>query len=411
MKSPSTVHQSYARWFLTGLAVLIVLLGLPAAVWVGSQGENGAVLKESSPLASARNPDDSGIRKTRSSVRAEPGPRATHGAHQLKNFYLPPLDLSGITLKEALERLRAVYVQACRDSGEEPLPLVFILPPGVNPTLRVMTRSRTLESTMHLLAAASKLSVKRHGREFRFTTPPNGDGRVVNREFDIPFGINAADYLAEMGIILSPDTRVLSTPGSLILETANMADLAAGGSVALSLAMDPTVTVQLTARLAKLPAGTEWPHADQSLLSDAEIQSVMHGLATLKDVEMMTLPSVVAKPVVDAEINIICPMIARSGDPAGSFETHQLGVVLNSNLSPLGFGYQVKSDLSVTTGQLVPETGRAVITDQAGISCETFATDAGTIVKVQTHSDGSRTVLMVSPVRIDATGAPVRERE
>jgi hypothetical protein len=329
----------------------------------------------------------------------------------LRYFYLQPLDFTGITLQEALERLRAAYVQACRDSGEEPLPLVFTLPPGFNPTLRMMTRSRTLESTVHLLAAASKLSVKRHGREFRFTTPPEAGGRVVKREFDLPFGINAADYLAEMGIILDPGTRVVSSPGSLILENANTADLAAVCSLAMSLAMDPTVTLKLTAKLVNLPAGTEWPHADQSILSDAEIQSVMRGLASRKDVELMTLPSVVAKSEQDATIEIVRELIAPSGDPAGGFEAHPVGLVLNSNVNPRGFGYQVKSDLSVTAGQVDPVTGRAVIEHQAGIAGETFATDTGTVVMVQTHADGSRTVLMVSPVRIDATGAPVSERE
>jgi hypothetical protein len=86
-------------------------------------------------------------------------------------------------------------------------------------------------------------------------------------------------------------------------------------------------------------------------------------------------------------------------------------VVLDANLQPLGFGHRLQSDLTVTAGEVDPATGRASIDRQAAISCDAFATDAGTVVKVQTHPDGSRTVLMVTPLLIDASGAPVREPE
>lgn len=411
MNNPPIPHRSYARWLLIACALAIVLCGVPVAVWVGSKGENDVVAKRQADVASPRSPEDSGMRKTRSSARTEPGPMATHGPHQLKVFYLPPLDFSGITLKEALEQVRAAYIQTCRESGEEPLALVFTLPTGVNPVLTLKTRYRTLESTVHLLAATSKLAVKRHGTEFRFATPPHGNGRVVRREFDLPPGINAADFLAEIGLVLDADTRLVSTPGSLVVESANAADLAACGSVALSLAMDPPVSQKLTAKLVQLPAGIEWQYGDLSLMTDMDVQATMRDLATRKGVDLMTLPSVLAKPEQDAKIEIVRELITQSDDPAGGFETHPVGVVLDSNLYPFDLGHQVKSDLSITSGQVDPANGRAVIEQQADIGCESFSTDAGTIVKVQTHPDGSRTVLMISPLLIDASGKPARETE
>lgn len=411
MNNPPTFHRSHARWFLIALALAIILCGLPVAVWVGSQKGNDAPTNRSVDGVSPRGPEAGGMRKTRSSVRTEPGPKATHGPHQLKVFYLPPLDFSGTTLKEALEQVRAAYIETCRESGEEPLELVFALPAGVNPVLGVKTRYRTLESTVHLLAAASKLPVKRHGREFRFTTPPQGNGRLVKREFDLPPGINAADYLTQIGLVLDPDTRLVSTSGRLVVETASAADLAACGSVALSLAMDPPISQKLTAKLVQLSAGTDWQYGDHSSMTDIEVQTAMRDLAKRKGVELMTLPSVLAKPEQDAKIEIIRELITKSEDPAGGFETHPVGVVLDSNLYPFGLGHQVKSDLSITSGRVDPATGRAVIEQQAGIACESFSTDAGTIVSVQTHPDGSRTVLMISPLLIDATGKPARETE
>lgn len=411
MNNSSETRHTYVRLGLIVVAVLIVLGGVPVAVWVGSSGSEATVREAPSSSAAGTNGESAGLRKTRSSIRPEAGPKATHGPHQLRDFYLPPLDFDGILLADALERVRAAYGEACRKSGEQPLQLVFSLPPGVNPVLRTKTRHRTLESTVQLLAGVAKLTVKRHGREFRFAAPHESDGRVVKREFDMPFGINGADYLAKLGIILDPGTRVVSSPGSLMIETSSAADLAAGGSVALSLAMDPPVSQKLTAKLVTLPAGADWPHADQSIISDFEVQTMMRGLSLQKGVELMTLPSVLSKPEQDAKIEIIREVIARSDDPGGGFEVHPVGVVLDSNLYPLGFGHQVNSDLSITAGEVDPATGRAVIEHQADISCDTFSTDSGTVVKVQTHPDGSRTVLMVTPLLVDATGAPVRERE
>ena len=78
------------------------------------------------------------------------------------------------------------------------------------------------------------------------------------------------------------------------------------------------------------------------------------------------------------------------------------------NAYPLGLGHKVDVNYTDTTGSVDPATGEASITERAAIHSNGFSGDSATRVQVQTRPDGSRAVLLVTPMLTDPTGRPAR---
>jgi|GEM_PF-3586198 len=366
--------------------------------------------------------------RTKSSQRPPSRPRATHEARQLRDFFLAPLEFDGLTLLESLAKLRTAYEDTCRESGETPLQLIFTLPPGNNPRLRLNPGSRTLESSVHMLAGMAKLSVRRFGREYRFTAPPDGRGKLMTEQFSVNSGmplipndynpfdsdsarpvVNTNAFLA--GLELDPSTRITLLPDKLKIETSSAADYAAITSFKEAAEINSPTLHKVTAMILEIPAGAAWDHQDHFQLDDIQLQTLLREATQTPGMELKTAPSITAKPGEDSAIEIVHEFVARAGNPEDGFETYRVGLVVNLNLKPLGLGHQVVVDFSDTSGGVDPVTGVAVINTHAGITDQTFSRDATTIANVDTHPDGTRTVLLLTTTLIGPTGAPARAEQ
>ena len=423
---PSTRNQPIRQWLLAGSALLLALACLPVVNWAVPKLMRGEFSHRAGTKPGSEQGDLAQTPvKNRSSERPPAGPRATHGAQQLRMFYLPAMELDGLSLEEAMDRLRAAYEATCRASGETPLALTFSIPPGNPARLRVNLGNRPLESSINMLAALAKLTVQRHGREFRFTAAKEGPPKQLTDTLEIPPDLKrrlfpadddpnlSAEMLRQLltasGLALDPSTQFSLRPGHLTIDTTSAADHAAISALVENAKLDPRLHHKGTVKLIEIPAGAPWNHPDTVQFDDAQTKAFMREMATTKGVELTTMPSVSLRAGEPGTIEIVRDLIVPSDDAAGGFETRKVGLVANLQLSPLGLGHQRDVNFTDTTGDIDPTTGAAAITERTAIHDQAFASDASTRMLVQTHPDGTRTVLLVTSTLIDATGRPANE--
>jgi hypothetical protein len=162
----------------------------------------------------------------------------------------------------------------------------------------------------------------------------------------------------------------------------------------------------------ELAAGSEWTPPETSQLEEASLQALFHDLAE-KGAQLTTLPAITARVGEQAKIEMVRDLIVPvgGGDGEQGFETHVIGKVLDLTPVPLGFGHRVDLNFTDTTGGLDEDTLAAKIDRRTDLGDTAFSADGQARVHVQTRPDGTRTVLLVTPTLIDATGRPLRGQE
>ncbi len=349
---------------------------------------------------------------------------------------LPAMVIEGLGLEDALRKLNVAYVDACRKSGEVPLPLTFsIAPPGSAKKLTLHLPAGNFSSSVRLLATFSGMKASRDGREFHFESLA-GDRKQVKREFQVPPGFNSdleeiaggvirpgedpfvvldpmvrttvGECLLALGIDLDPSTHLTLKPsGVLALETSSAADAAAIEELAKVLAERPRVALKFTAKAVEISADSDWSPPDVSRMTDNEVQMLMRELSQKKGTELQTMPSVTCKNGQNSSIEMIQEVIYPKDDSSGSFEKRNTGKVLKLQGSLLGFGHEVGLDFTDTTVEYDPRSNKPTFTERTAMKETGFTSDGGTRLIVQTRPDGSKTVMLLNATMIDATGRPV----
>ena len=438
------------RWLLAVAALVLAIACFPVVNWAVPKLMHGEFSSVADGQTTSAQGGAAGVPlKTKSANRPPSGPRPTHGPQQWRDFYLPAQEINGLTLAEALNQLRAAYEATCRETGEVPLSVTFAVPAGNATRIHLKLGPRTLESSVHLLAAIGKLTVQRHGREYRFTAAAAQPGRQTTESLEIqpdfqaklfpatdgielapgdPFAppdlfappaaaqTMSADSLraamAASGLELDPSTRLSLQPDSkLTIDTTSAADRAAIASLVESTKLDPTLQAKITTKTLEVPAGVAWNYPDGAVLDDAQTQALFREMAQSKGVELVTAPSVIGRAGQPAKIEIGREFITQVKGTENVFETHMVGVAINLNASPLGLGHQLDAKYTDTSAGFDPASGEPAFTERAAVRGSGFSGDTGTRVQVQTHPDGSRTVFLVTPTLIDATGRPLHPAE
>lgn len=203
MKTPND-RQWTRQWLLGVLALVLAIACFPVVNWAVPKLMRGEFSRAADHRTRSARADASAAPfKTRSANRPPPGPRATHGPRQWRDFFLPAQEITGLTLAEALNQLRTAYETTCRETGEVPRQVTFKLPADNATRIRLKLGRRTLESSVHLLAAISRLAVQRHGREYRFTAPVDQPGR------------HSTDSLQTLGLGHQLDVNLSDTSGDV----------------------------------------------------------------------------------------------------------------------------------------------------------------------------------------------------
>ncbi|HEY1123418.1 MAG TPA: hypothetical protein VGE67_17515 [Haloferula sp.] len=441
--------------------LLIALLGLyrGAKPIASSKDTPASNNRSSSSISTDQNNETTNLPTKVSDRPATAGPHATHRPDQLKQFYLPDVNIEGLLLRDALAKVQAVYEDVCRESGEVPLSLTFLVPPEATRPLTVKTGIRNLDGAIHLLAAMSGLKVSRTGSEYAFTAPKE-TGEVVKKDFrlppdffsdpskkeadpfaeapvipdgmsltdhfmaltnkdddliwtdpDEPVQLSPAEYFASKGITLDPDTKLTRSPdGSLKLETTSAADRTTiEGLIEVNTSELP-LQHKLETKLVYLSPDMNWTPPDSLQLNQGEMQLMIRQLMQSKGADVMTTPTITARVGENAKVEIVREFLVPSQTEPGGFESQPTGAITEFRPSPYGFGHHV--DLNYT--ERIPEgesgTATARVNERTAISDSSFSGDGNASMHVQTHPDGSRSVVFVTPTLIDATGRPINPK-
>jgi hypothetical protein len=428
MKTPND-HQRTRKWLLAVSALVLAIACFPVVNWAVPKLMRGDFSRSTGHRTSSAQEDGSAApHKTKSSDRPAPALRATHGPQQWRDFFLPAQEIDNLTLAEALNQLRTAYEATCRETGEVPLQVTFKLPSQPSTRISLKLGRRTLESSVHLLAAVTKLTVRRHGREYRFTAAADSPGQHSTASLELPPNFQAKLFpaggnqpmsveslragLASMGLELNSSTLLTLDPNlKLTIETTSAADRAALASLVESAKLDPPLQTKLTARILEVAADVAWNIPDGTMLDDSQAQTFFRKMSQTKGVDLLTMPSVMAKPDQAADITIGREFITQVKGAENEFETHMVGLAINFNSSPLGLGHHVDMNFTDTTGNVDDVTGEATITERAAVQGNGFSGDSTTRLQVQTRPDGSRIVVLVTPMLIDSTGRPARAEQ
>lgn len=429
MKFPESSKLRRKVW----LVATPVLLLLAVLLWKG--GKTGDPLKsgKESGHAKARGREFSSgaaagsriVLRSKASERASAGERPTHSVLQLKDFFLPSIEIDGLTLGAALEKLRTAYEETCRETGEVHLSLAFDIPSDHRDLLRLTLTGKNLDGAIRTLAAICGLEVKRDGSTYHLNEPAKLAGetkKVLNvppdlmlRFGDLTGSSSSGDLreiLGSMGVSLDPSTSLNFDPARSTLEitSGSAADLARIEGLNRIQSSQVPMQQKFETKMLELPAGVDWSMPDLSgQYSDGQVQLMMREFAQKSGVDLMTMPAVTARNGESATIEMIREFIVPTDDSGKNFETYNLGQVMKLDGSLLGLGQKMEMDYTDTDGGLNAETGKAEITVKADIKETSFIGDGSTKLYVQTRPDGSRRVMMATSTRIDATGRPVKD--
>ncbi|MEX1113842.1 MAG: hypothetical protein WEB53_01240 [Akkermansiaceae bacterium] len=422
------------------LAITGVIILVACGLWMANQsrGQNHIAATSSSRIQSERTQIDAESvialpLRTKARNREAAGPRATHAPSRLKEFMLPPIAIKELDLQDALRKLMTHYEDACRKSGEAPLPLTFDIPPAAPRKLTLQLAAGNFNTSVQLLATLAGMKVSRKDREYRFE-PLSDERRQLSRDLKVSPNFNRAlsdmaglttpigtfesdsphvlkplrEHLTLLGLDLDPSTQVsLGASANLTLETTSAADAAAISELARAISEQPPTQLKFSSKIVELPAASTWTPPDGSQMTETEVLSFMRQAAQQKGTSLITMPSVTARNGQSSEIEQTREFIYQTDDVEETFETRNVGKALNFKGDLLGFGQEVGITYKDTTVDFDPATGNQPLFSSIAIAGNGFAHVGGTRLTVHTRPDGSKTVLLVTPELIDATGRPV----
>lgn len=419
------------KGMLVVAAIVVVILCYPVAKWISSTSfQEGAFHIAGKDHALEMAELLKAPPKTKSSDRPEVVTEYTHGPHQLRNFYLPEVEIDGISLLQALHKLKAAYDETCAAAGEVPLPLGFNVPLGYDAPLHLAPARRSLHSSIHLLAAISKLKVRRAGKQFRFTVPmekiteertlsiaAESDIEARLGEFAANDLTNSGDLnssIAAAGVHLDPSTRVaLGSDGGLSITTSSVADQAAVTSLVEGI--DPVEYARVESTSVVIPAGVQLDIPDRAVFDDVQYQEMLRTLERAGG-QLTSQPSTVtrvgeyAEVLMDREIEI-----PKSNNSLEKI-TYKVSKTTRTTVNRIG----LETETEVISSTFVPD--RLELQDELQIidykynpvssSSSSSAYSYGgnsnsSSMATQNNEDGSKTLTFIRTTLVDATGQPV----
>jgi hypothetical protein len=427
------------RFWIVGIFCLVAL-----CLWLGSRSDGSLWQGMTSAGSGSWDPrhgtsdrvEGAGPCRTKASDRPGGVAHQTHGPERLREFMLPAMVIEDLSLEDALQKLTAAYVDACRMSDEVPLPLTFsIAPPGSAKKLKIHLPAENFSSSVRLLASLAGMKASRDGREFRFESLPRNT-KLVKRNLQVPPNFSQAlsemagetnqnpdnpfeptapitykrvqDLLNALGLDLDPSTKLaLRSNGNLAMETSSAADAFAIAEISKIFVEQRPTQLKFTPQVVEISADSNWVPPDVSRMTDNEFQMLMGELSRIKGTDLQTLPSVTCKNGQNATLEIIQEVSYPTDDSGNVMETRNTGKEMKLTGTYLGFGQEVAVNFTDTRVDYDTSSGKPTFTERTAMNETGYTSDGGTRFIVQIRPDGSRTVVLLTATMIDATGRPV----
>lgn len=360
-----------------------------------------------------------------------------HRPEQLVMFYLPEVEIDGLGLREALEKVMEAYVAACEKSGETPLAFTFDVPADDASRLRMKLSSKSFSNAVRMLAAAAGMNVKRSGLSYMFERMP-GDGMAKEGRIEMTddFAYRLAELLgielkrdpsapqmtamdllrsigsfeellARLGMDLDPGTKIVAGEGEMLIQAARAEDLAKLQALAGLIAGEEKAQAKYTVKVLEIPAGFESNRLLSETHTDLEVQLLMRELAQQAGTNLMTMPSVQSVSGGQGIIEMAKEVYYPKGD---GFESRMVGQEVDVKGGALGFGQEMNVEFQNTTVDGSQPVTESSFRTSARVSAEGYADDGVTRSGIQEREDGTKVLILVTTDRVDATGRVVRGR-
>ena len=416
------------------LVLVLFLLRSKDRLATGEAGEGAANGRPGLLAYDSGASAEASARPTKTSrPRAEKKPAPDAEQEKFKRFFLPPIKLENATLDEAIAAVIAAYEEAARLTGETAQPLdidrsaaapretVSALMPrapadavlrhvaalfghrlkGSLPNFELMALGQSPDRKGRLPAApglegllASHLERQQNPAKAELPADPFDEPEITEADQDLaweePAPIDLKSLLAAQGF--NPEAEIKVNPdGSLAYENLSEADieklsslvqLASGGDIG-------PMQMKSGMKIMAVDDSTATSVLSGAAVNAAETQSLFREIAMIAGSDLMTLPSITARP---GEIGTVVMTDQQSPD-----QTAWKGVKMATTSVPYGLGSQVQFAVDIR--------------DQQGTSSQgggtNFLPAAGNGVLVIPQGNGRKLIVMQTAEVIDATGRPL----
>jgi len=348
------------------------------------------------------------------------GAAAVEDSKQLERFILPEIVIDEPTLEAALNRLKAVYVDVCTQTGETPLPISFVVSGAVRHPVKAKRLSGDVHKSVLLLASLHGMRGELHGSEYRFS-PMVGDEKFtktlqVAPDFSSQLQEMAmtgkrqpvAKLLLDLGLVSDPGAAItLRSSGELVMTDVRSAEVQAISQFCGAFYSIPK-QIRFTLKVVELAKGMEVTVPKEEFLTEKQALDFEQAVSKKAGANLSTLPSVTNRSAEMSTIEIVREFPSADNLREGQ-KSVVVGKVAKMQGSLTGSKLDVTFDYSDTSGSLSPVTEKVVVDQYAKFAGKEYFPDGSTKVFTQSRPDGSKTLLLVKADVIDATGRLARE--
>ena len=359
---------------------------------------------------------------------------ATHTHQQLENFIIPQLQLNNTSFAQALHQLRNEYYIICQKTGETPISIKFEIQNSDSNTITLNLRNISFTRALNTLSAIAGMDMtrekntmifspmKKHGDLFTrtFVVPPDLVSRLTNSsQVDADPFTSGTDHASSpippkvafdqrlRTLFNLPDTSDLFVKyipaTSTIVTRADLSELDRLATFFDTCAMHGTSYLRVSSKVVTMQHG-EANESFPSLMAPTamtatDLRQFMRHIATMTGTDIMTLPSVLAKPGETATVNVTNEVSLASTTAPQKPVNDWTGMKLHILAENMGFGSMTHPNLLI---QELPPDANTVSRYRSGQ--QTFVSDGNTVCYPINHPDYGRAYLLVTHQRVDATG-------
>ena len=429
------------RWLIP--AILLFALAVLLVTRNHSSDKNSSLAQGNRPPSKSQNLLSQSRSQTKSKSNnvlsiprsiIEPSPnfpdRHYHTSEELNNFQIPELELSNVTLSEAVATLFQAYADICAHTNEQPLNLNITLPNDLDTRVDFHLLNRSFLSALFSISSAFETTFDLTDSELSFLKISDLSALAANKQTTQSHRISPGIRTGLENLLRTNDAEdgaprqssssyaLLSRLGMVPREdqTRHLSSLSSAMSLQTP---DGHRRIQALLDLLLLPSAQ---HRQQTTLisSDHDLgltsgyylpDPLDQQLATINshsNTSLEVAPTVLARSGETATVEMIRELISPAAN--GGLDNDWFGLQIRSQVDGYGFGYRPNINLESRSGP-DPLSPAASILGDAQFDLSDIAPGPHALVQHQTTPDGQHQYIITRITQLDATGSPIAPRE
>lgn len=412
-----------------GIALLLLTIYLSR-----NSGHESIIQQQTGNESAVRsdNPNSTSTRPSRRrSLRQAKLPPSSHEYAKLKDFIIPELKLEQSTFKQALHDLRDHYYDVCQLTGEKPIHFKFVIHGTPIDPHTITITNRSFLKNLNILALLGGMKMTQERRIITLTAI-DSLGSHETKTILVPPGISKKLAPRHQGTVHDEASKILkqlahATKTELSLNPAKSTLTLSGDSLEIERiealinqyirtrptqirTMSKIITVSKEAMRALASSENQTIQLDEKsaqTFSAVETQMIMRGLAQTPGTDLVTAPSVLARPNEKFTIEVIQDAIFPSTTTEEEFTSDWTGFKITGQPSRLGFGIIPKLTFNRGVMNQSNNTDAPISIKHRVDTIENFIPANKTIMAPIQSDEGKTTYLFLTLEEIDAAGIKI----